>query len=396
MSQTKVYIFNPDNDLALASKDVNYMPPAPVRKMEEDLALLPAWFAEPGSVVLAPSAYNQEFLREMQGVLPLPVELITPPELSTTSGLRPVPWGWNPALRNKLLHLGVAKQELPTLLQLEKLRELSHRKEAVKMLPRLQLNDYFCGESWYLTQPHEWKSFVEKHVFCLLKAPLSGSGKGLNWCKGVYTPSIEGWCKNKSASQGGVVAEIVYDRRKDFAFEFYSDGAGEVRFVGYSLFETSDSGAYVGNRLQSDKRTEQELLAFVPLGELLRLRSTLKMELAACYGHCYEGYLGVDMMICHLPKPQTEYCIHPCVEINLRMNMGIVAHTIYNRYIASSASGRYAVTYHPASGEALREHERMTAMYPLEIKNDRIASGYLPLVPVTARSKYRAWVVIGV
>ncbi len=52
----KLYIFNPDSDIALANNDVNYMAPASARRMAEDLALLPIWYAQPGSMVLAASA----------------------------------------------------------------------------------------------------------------------------------------------------------------------------------------------------------------------------------------------------------------------------------------------------------------------------------------------------
>lgn len=58
--------------LALANGDTNYMPPASARQMVADLALLPVWYAEAESFVLAPSAYNQAFLKEMQAALPLP------------------------------------------------------------------------------------------------------------------------------------------------------------------------------------------------------------------------------------------------------------------------------------------------------------------------------------
>lgn len=56
-----LYLFNPDQDLALASGEVNYMPPASARRMAEELALLPVWFADGPCSVLAPSAYNQSF-----------------------------------------------------------------------------------------------------------------------------------------------------------------------------------------------------------------------------------------------------------------------------------------------------------------------------------------------
>ena len=60
-----LYLFNPDQDLALASGEINYMPPASARRMAEELALLPVWFADRPCSVLAPSAYNQSFLEEM-------------------------------------------------------------------------------------------------------------------------------------------------------------------------------------------------------------------------------------------------------------------------------------------------------------------------------------------
>ena len=42
------------------------MAPATLRRMAEDLALLPIWYAQPGSGVLASSAYNADYLKQMQ------------------------------------------------------------------------------------------------------------------------------------------------------------------------------------------------------------------------------------------------------------------------------------------------------------------------------------------
>ena len=55
----KLYVFNPDTDMALANNEENYMAPASACRMAQDLALLPVWYAQPGSAVLAPSAYNR-------------------------------------------------------------------------------------------------------------------------------------------------------------------------------------------------------------------------------------------------------------------------------------------------------------------------------------------------
>ena len=108
--------------------------------------------------------------------------------------------------------LGAGQTELPSADYMNILREHSHRLQAVKLLPGLRLNEYFCGESFYLSTLAECSAFVEGREACLLKAPLSGSGKGLNWCKGIFTTFISGWCARVAASQGGVVGEPIYNK----------------------------------------------------------------------------------------------------------------------------------------------------------------------------------------
>lgn len=393
MTKKALYIFNPEHDLALASGEANYMAPASARRMASELALLPMWYAEEGSAVLAPSAYNLDYVKKIQELLGLSVDLITEPELAIEQDLDIRPWGWDVALRKRLSVLGVDEVLLPSMGQLNDLREYSHRSKAVALLPELQLNEYFCGESYYLKPPEEWKRFVEGRKECLLKAPLSGSGKGLNWCKGIFTPFISGWCTRVAASQGGVIAEPIYNKVEDFAMEFYSDGAGELTFVGYSLFHTGKSGMYEGNCLLSNEAIRKQLAQYIPLEALMDLENCLKYRLSALVGTVYKGYLGVDMMICRFPENEKPvFRIHPCVEINLRMNMGVIARFLHDRYVRPGSTGRFVIDYHPSEGEALQEHERMSATYPLEIREGRVYSGYLPLVPVHKRSCYRAWI----
>lgn len=393
MTKKALYLFNPEHDLALASGEANYMAPASARRMASELALLPMWYAEEGSAVLAPSAYNLDYVKKIQELLGLSVDLITEPELAIEPDLDIRPWGWDVALRKRLSVLGVDEVLLPSMGQLNDLREYSHRSKAVALLPELQLNEYFCGESYYLRTPEEWKRFVEGRKECLLKAPLSGSGKGLNWCKGIFTSFISGWCTRVAASQGGVIAEPIYNKVEDFAMEFYSDGAGELTFVGYSLFHTGKSGMYEGNCLLSNEAIRKKLAQYIPLEALMDLENCLKYRLSALVGTVYKGYLGVDMMICRFPENEKPvFRIHPCVEINLRMNMGVIARFLHDRYVRPGSIGRFVIDYHPSEGEALQEHERMSATYPLESREGRVYSGYLPLVPVHKRSCYRAWI----
>ena len=394
MAKRYLYIFNPEHDLALASGETNYMAPASARQMASDLALLPMWFAEKDSAVLASSAYNVEFLKTMKEFLGVNIQIVTAPELASDKEFEVIPWGWNPALWKNLLTLGLDESLLPSLSYMERLRYYSHRSRAVELLSRLCLNEYFCGESFYLKTPGEWKEFVENHAACLLKAPLSGSGKGLNWCKGQFTSSISGWCARIAASQGGVIGELIYNKVEDFAMEFYADGRGKVSFAGYSIFHTSGSGMYAGNDLLPDEKILCKLSEYVPLEEFCRLRLRLEEELSVLLGDFYNGYLGVDMMICQFSDEGPEYRIHPCVEINLRMNMGLVARLFTDHYLAPGAEGKFEISFYPSEGLALEEDQKMSVSYPLRVEDRYICSGYLPLVPVTSLSLYRAWVMI--
>ena len=73
--------------------------------------------------------------------------------------------------------------------------------------------------------------------------------------------------------------------------EFFSNGKGEVRFIGYSLFETDKRGIYKENLLATDDDILGKLSAYVPASVFRLLCRRLTIELAHTIGE-YEGYLG--------------------------------------------------------------------------------------------------------
>ena len=74
---------------------------------------------------------------------------------------------------------------------------------------------------------------------------------------GLRSPSPIG--VNGFERAGVSYGEPIYNKVKDFALEFYSDGRGEVRFAGYSVFSTNEHGAYTGNLLASDGQIEESI-----------------------------------------------------------------------------------------------------------------------------------------
>jgi hypothetical protein len=366
----KVYLFNPENDMALACGDVYYRPTAIVQRMARELSALPAWYAPAGSAVWTEADFSGSPLR------PEGVECVA----EWTPGDALFPWGWNPALVHRL---GLAKEKEK---EVEHIRRLSSRRTAVEVLAVLG-----GGESYWMTSMSDLLAYLP-HKESVLKAPWSGSGRGVYFVgTDGLTASQRGWAERVLRTQGAIVAEPRYRGVQNFAMEFRVDEAGEVRFAGYSLFETDGQGAYKGNLLVSDEAIERQLADYVGREALREVRDRLTQVLRTKLGGAYTGYLGVDMLI---HERAGEYRLHPCIEINLRMNMGLVARLFYDRYVSEGARGRYVVTYSPKEGETLARHCQMQAAYPCQVVGNRLLKGYLSLTPVAEDTCYQAYIVI--
>lgn len=383
-----MYIFNPENDLALANFNHHFTAPASARKMRHDLAMLPIWYAPDGARIIAEVELNYRFLEGLKKLLPINNALISLSQIADYPNAIVKPWGWNPALRKELVQAGVNEQTLPSLSDMELLRNYSGRQNAVKLLGELKaLNPTFCGESYLFTHIEQLLSYL-KDTNCdqVLKMPYSGSGKGLVWLKGAITDKQTDWCRRVLKMQGGVVVEPVMSKVQDFAMEFEMTDLG-IQFVGYSLFQSASSGAYMGSILLSDKAIEDRLSKYIERTLLVELKAILTTKLIEYFPH-YRGYLGVDMMICETFVPTFQ--LQPCVEINMRMNMGIVAHSIYKRVIHPNSTGLFSINYFKQEGEAINHSLTMQINNPLIIENGRIKSGYLALTPVDRNTNYTA------
>lgn len=117
----------------------------------------------------------------------------------------------------------------------------------------------------------------------------------------------------------------------------------------------------------------------------------MEESLASLLNKGYCGFLGVDMMIC---LEDGKYLLHPCVEINLRMNMGVVSHTILNRYVHCLSHGKYIVKYYSEDGEAWDAFCQMKATYKLHLCDGKLAEGYMPLTPVKQDTHYHAFLLL--
>ena len=289
----QIYIFNPEHDLCIANGDENFVPPRSAVGFAEDNVDLSEYLRRPN--------------RQRRQI---------------------IPWGWNHVLRKRLINEGIDPAALPSEDELQFIRTHSRREFALDVHSRLRNWDpQIIGPDYRIVAASisEIESFISANGSAVLKSPLSGSGKGIRFIRERLSESYEGWCRRTLDKQGSVIVERRFEIIKECAmlFECHQEG---IDFIGYSLFE-SRNGAYSKNILASNETIEDIIAGYIPHDTMTALRKDLTVILTdTLVGH-YEGFLGVDQMICQSDSP----IFIPVSEINLRMTMGLIARNQYDR-----------------------------------------------------------------
>ena len=314
-------IFNPSNDMALAANVRQYLPPKRIQQMEADLA---------------------DLARVWDG--------------TRFAG----PWGWSLATKQRMRQMGVAEDALPSDEWLMELRRWSSREFACGYVKEL-LEE--VGDERLLGKEMRWINkenfdlnfqFATFNFPLIFKSPWSSSGRGVFVdqlstvnCELSTLKRLRGFL----SSQGGFVMDRFYeDKVLDFAMEFFVNEDGTVDFLGWSVFHADPNGAYGYNYVESQKELLERIDVDASL--LQRLIDYHKAHLAQT---AYRGSIGIDML------KTADGHIHPCLEINFRMNMGILALLLEEQYGAGCTI--QLTPRRPDGFEALVERGKLMIAY---------------------------------
>lgn len=287
----KLHIFNPENDMALASGSPGYTPPANIRAYRHRHWELPRKWAAPGDFVWD-GEENLAYLFQDGAVVP---------EIC--------PWGWSPALVHELELAGVPRRLMPDRAWLEKLRQLSSRRSTVSVQRILGLDATSCDSlDDVLSCLSRWDAII-------MKSPWSSSGKGLMQ---TDNPNWQGWVGRILRQQGSVVVEHLLERQQDFAMEFWVKG-GRAQYMGLNVFCTDAHGHFLENIVGSEQEKEALISSLLNTPRSLADIRQWYLQHLPQLAPWYEGPVGVDMLV------TSDGTLHPCIEINWRMTMGMVA-----------------------------------------------------------------------
>ena len=276
------------------------------------------------------------------------------------------PWGWSLATKQRYRQMGVTEELLPSDEWLAELRRLSSREFACRYIKDLlaEMKDErllgsemkWCDNLNPNPNPNPNLSTLNPQL--IFKSPWSSSGRGVFVSSG-FDANTEHRLQGFLSSQGGFVVDKFYaDKVLDFAMEFYVNDDKRVDFLGWSVFHAGENGAYGYNYVESQEKLIGRILEGVD-GQNEVYSCLLDRLIAYHQEHLaktgYRGPVGIDML------KTADGHIHPCLEINFRMNMGILALLLHERYGAGCT--KQLTPLNPNGFEALVERGKLMIAY---------------------------------
>jgi hypothetical protein len=402
MKKGSVYYFNPTCELAVANGSFSYMPPLLLQEMERDLSILPFIFCTENDYVLTENNPSENFLNLLKDAgfnLPRFCSLNELESMPDGSFASVIPWGWSPAAHYKLRNLKVkcsqVFRESPVFDWKDEHKTLYERSASLDFLKRILNNNppgwfidpLLCGE--IVRSYDEIESLLKKHSSIVIKAPASSSGRGIQIIRRPkLNASNRQWISGILKQQEYLIVEPFIDKLLDVSFQFELMTESEIKYHEFSVFETNSNGQYKGTFIhpeigtllpdedESEVRTKIELTAKI-------LKSALeKSDFAANY----QGYLGIDAL---LFKDSDQLKMQPCIEVNCRMNMGILCLKL-QKLIHPKTKGKFEIC--PIKINSLRIfNENNTEIEELIYRDEKIYSGFLALTAFNPNSKFGAY-----
>lgn len=326
---SKLFVFNPTCEMAVANGHGSYRPPAHLRQFEIDLAAIPLWLGGKEDYVLVDEPVSEGFINQLiNWGVSAPQFITSSQDLGNSISMQWHPWGWSPALHQQLKTFGAevsSHSMLPwqsghkmllsryTGLELATIVFDLIPPEASISIPKLP----------QVVTSAESVSCLEVGMMSpvLLKTPWSASGRGLFKIRDRHeNAAVNTWVLGKLKQQGALMAEPWLEKLQDLSFHFWVSEA-DIQFLGTTYFKTDKDGRFEGCYTSPpiiDFMGSDDLLSLVGQAVGLLQKALSQMQL----NKRYNGPVGVDGLFFRTPEGQVK--LHPCIEVNLRYTMGLV------------------------------------------------------------------------
>lgn len=338
----KIWFFNPDNDVALAADPLaRFTPPAAALELRRSGALLPMWWAAADDEVLVESDAAIEGAGELRRRFATGGTAVR----RASAGSEASPWGWSATSARIMSEAGAAG--VPSVETIARLREISHRRTSIGLARAMGADERIvareCG-----SEAEALDAIDALGGRAIIKQPWSSSGRGVMAADEMRREKLKAVIGGTLRRQGSIMVEPHLRREADFAALFYSDGS-RVKWRGVSVFATDGAGTYCGNRVAP----QSELLRRIPV-DISAAVGGAERYLTATVAQYYRGWMGVDMLAYRDERGRLQ--LDPCVELNLRMTMGVAAMLLHEKglrgilRVKGAPAGAHEVNLSPIAG----------------------------------------------
>jgi len=400
-----IFLFNPTCEYAIANGTGSWQPNRILQKMEADLASLPLFFAQKNDKVIVNELPSESYLNHLHKIgIQTPEFILKKDVISGNTNYRIdklLPWGWSPAAHKLLATIkancSAEFKSSPVFNWETEYKDFYSKKFAREILHEIISKypfEHFIDKSQLTeicTSKEGFETLMEKWGKLMVKAPWSSSGRGLQPIR--YKPiHPKVWAKILAMvkDQGYTIVEPYLNKVIDLAFQFELK-KGEIRYLGISNFSTDYKGQYNGNSLNGlPDSLEQNVKEFIERVPSLVINPLIEILESSSFANNYEGCFGVDTLI--FRDNVGELKVNPCLEINVRHNMGLLCLTL-EKFIVPNKKGIYRTWFQPGT-PFIKFKKEMEQNHPLVLEDKKIESGFFALTEAKNNTQFGAYLLV--
>jgi hypothetical protein len=292
------------------------------------------------------------------------------------------PWGWSQITHKECEFIkpnsSIDFKNSPIFNWNKNHKQLFSRETSLEISKKIEEKHRYVGEENLPIVCDTLQQIEEIHRSrgqMVLKSPFSSSGRGVQILrKNKLNKYNIQWIESTLKTQKIILAEKLFDRVMDFAYQFKIE-KGEISYLGNSFFNVNYNGSYEGNYIGNyNKNLPSDYYQFVKNNEEEIVNMLIQILSKSNYTKFYEGNIGIDSFL-YIEDGKIQ--INPCVEINCRQNMGLLALMI-DKKLNTESFGEFKI-YFDKRNNYMDFCNEMHKQMPLKLKSGKISEGFLSL-----------------
>lgn len=343
----RIFVYNPCVEYEAVVP--NFVPNAKVQTLERDFEALPMFLAGEFDITLVTKKPSTEFLLALRECYFSVCEFVTyeglraprtealPNALENRPFEKMIPWGQSPAISQRFgLNRPSVSNEIYSKAYASDFARNVVNDLGLSSCPPFALSVVCRSEAEVANAVGESLSHAPT---CVLKSPFSSAGRDRVFSDHqVLSRANADWVRKMLLRFGSVVVQPWLNKLADFSVQARVEN-GKTNVVAVTRFLTDGRGCYIGTVLgKALHGLDGDVLRFLHGG------GSTSESVFATFEHVaqkagielsklgYEGPFGIDGMLFRY-GPSSALGFHPCLEINPRHTMGLIAHSISRRCV---------------------------------------------------------------